>query len=280
MKKPTVGETDKLRALTEDPELRALMEQYYAASAGEREPILEAFAAKADELHPDWRETVERAERDGVILRALFIHALKEARARPDLTERDQFEIMDAGGGVCHALRDIFRHCPLSAAARGAIRLVSVVQKMEMIARLGLEEAEKRKRRAMSDGGRKGGKKSGEAREGKQALGPPRDRAQASYLFSAPWASDGDVALEIKTRWKLETPLPLPCGRSRSSCPNFASRELFRSERSEGGFASETKGASVSERRASLSTYRCASRRKDARLVFSMFYRPVPARTT
>ena len=33
-----------------------------------------------------------------------------------------------------------------------------------MIARLGLEEAEKRKRRAMSDGGRKGGEKSGKAR--------------------------------------------------------------------------------------------------------------------
>jgi hypothetical protein len=33
MKKPTVGESDKLRALTDDPELRALMEQYYAASA-------------------------------------------------------------------------------------------------------------------------------------------------------------------------------------------------------------------------------------------------------
>lgn len=51
MKKPTVGETDKLRALTEDPELRALMEQYYAASAGEAEPILEAFARKAKALH-------------------------------------------------------------------------------------------------------------------------------------------------------------------------------------------------------------------------------------
>jgi hypothetical protein len=31
MKEPAVGKTDKLRALTEDSELRALMEQYYAA---------------------------------------------------------------------------------------------------------------------------------------------------------------------------------------------------------------------------------------------------------
>ena len=64
MKKPTVGETDKLRALTDDPELRALMEQYYAAKPSEREPygaFLEVFIAKADALYPDWRETLEAA---------------------------------------------------------------------------------------------------------------------------------------------------------------------------------------------------------------------------
>ena len=98
MKRPAVGETDKLRALTEDPELRALMEQYYAASPGEAEPILEAFGRKAKALHPDWRETIERSERDGVILRALFIHTLKEARARPDLTEFEQFADQGLGG--------------------------------------------------------------------------------------------------------------------------------------------------------------------------------------
>ena len=80
MKKPTVGETDKLRALTEDPELRALMEQYHAASAPGNERILKVFVEKADELHPDWRETIERGERDGVILRSRFIDTLKEAR--------------------------------------------------------------------------------------------------------------------------------------------------------------------------------------------------------
>ena len=146
MKKPAVGGTDKLRALTEDPELRALMEQYYAASPAESEPILEAFNEKADARHPDWRETIERSERDGVILRALFIHSLKEARARPDLTERDQLEIMELEAEfVMHS--EIFSiTAPVSAAAQGAIRLASVVQKMEMIARLGLEEAEKRKR--------------------------------------------------------------------------------------------------------------------------------------
>jgi hypothetical protein len=156
MKKPAVGETDKLRALTEDPELRTLMEQYYAALADEAEAILEAFVRKADARHPDWRETFERAEHDGIVLRALFIHSLKEARARPDLAEREQLEIMELEAEfVMHS--EIFSlTAPVSAAAEGAIRLASVVQKMEMIARLGLEKAEKRKRRAMSEGGRKG----------------------------------------------------------------------------------------------------------------------------
>ena len=95
MKKPTVGETDELRALTEEPELRALMEQYYAALPADRGPTLEAIKEKADALHPDWRETVERSRRDGVYLRALFIHALKEARVRPDLTEFEEFQIKD-----------------------------------------------------------------------------------------------------------------------------------------------------------------------------------------
>jgi hypothetical protein len=208
MKKPAVGETDKLRALTEDSELRALMEQYYAASAGETEPILKAFAAKADELHPEWRETVERAERDGVILRALFIHALKEARARPDLTERDQLEVMELEAEFVMRFEIFSVTAPLSAAAGGAIRLASVVQKMEMIARLGLEEAEKRKRRAMSEGGRKGGKKSGKARREHRPWAPHATELRQVIYSQLPGASDGDVAVEIKTRWKLETPLP------------------------------------------------------------------------
>ena len=174
MKKPAVGETDKLRALTEDPELRALMEQYYAASAGEREPILEVFIAKADALHPDWRETIERSERDGRILRALFIHGLKEARARPGLTECEQFEIKDLEVEFVMLFDDLLT-APARQRRKRAIGLALAAQGMETIARLGLEKSERRKRRAVSEGGRKGGKKSGEVHQGKQALGPPRD---------------------------------------------------------------------------------------------------------
>ena len=209
MKKPTVGETDKLRALTEDPELRALMEQYYAASAGEAEPILEAFARKAKALHPDWRETIERSERDGVILRALFIHSLKEARARPDLTERDQLEIMELEAEFVMRSEIFSIAAPVSAVAQGAIRLASVVQKVEMIARLGLEEAERRKRRAMSKGGKTGGDKSGKVRSRENKPWPRRATELAQVICSElPGASNEKVAVEIVSRWKLETPLP------------------------------------------------------------------------
>jgi hypothetical protein len=209
MKKPAVGETDKLRVLTEDPALRALMEQYYAASAGEAEPILEAFGRKADARHPGWRETFERAERDGVILRALFIHSLKEARARPDLTERDQLEIMELEAEFVMRSEIFSVTAPISAAAGGAIRFASVVQKMTLIASLGPKEAERRKRRALSEGGRRGGKKSGKVRGRENKPWAPHATELAQAIYSElPDPSDEDLAVEIKTRWKLEDPLP------------------------------------------------------------------------
>ena len=87
MKKPTVGETDKLRALTEDPELRALMEQFYAASAGRLNRSSRPSTRKPTRSTSGLARDDRASRPDGVILRALFIHTLKEARARPDLTE-------------------------------------------------------------------------------------------------------------------------------------------------------------------------------------------------
>ncbi|HZZ24024.1 MAG TPA: hypothetical protein VFE60_16220 [Roseiarcus sp.] len=207
MKKPAVGETDKLRALTEDQELRALMEQYYAASAGEAEPILEAFGKKAKAVHPDWRETIEGSERDGRILRALFVHTLKEAQARPDLTEFERFKIKELETEFV-ALFDAF--LAVSPAVReAAFRLASTTQEMEMIARLGLEEAEKRKRRALSEGGHRGGKASGKvrSRENKPWAGHAAELAQV-ICAELPDASNEKVAVEVVSGWKLETPLP------------------------------------------------------------------------
>jgi hypothetical protein len=212
MKKPAVGESDKLRALTDDPELRALMEQYYAASAAGREPILRAFNEKADGLHPDWRETVERSERGGVILRALFIHALNDARARPDLTEFERFQIKDLEAEFVTTFDTFSLDSPV--VAERAFKLALVVQEMEMIARLGLEEAEKRKRRAMSEGGQKGGKKSGQTRSRENKPWAPHATELAQVIYSElSGPSDEDVAVEIKTRWKLEH-VPAPSVRT------------------------------------------------------------------
>jgi hypothetical protein len=213
MKKAAVGETDELRALTEDPELRALMEQYHAASAAESGPILRTFIETADVRHPGWRGTFQRAERDGVILRALFIHSLKEARARKDLTEREQLEIMELEAEFLMHSEIFSLTAPVSVAAQGGIRLASVVQRMEMIARLGLEEAEKRKRRAMSEGGKKGGEKGGKTRRDNRRWVPHATELAQAIFTELTESSDEKVALEIRDRWKLEQP-PAPSVRT------------------------------------------------------------------
>jgi hypothetical protein len=207
MKKPTVGETDKLRALTEDPELRALMGRYYAAPAAGHEQILRAFAEKADALHPDWRETIERSKRDGVILRALFIHTLKEARVRPDLTEFEQFQIKNLEAEFI-TIFDTFTVASPDVAEH-AFKLALAVQEMTLTARFGPEEVLKLKLRALVEGGQKGGKQSGKTRSRENKPWAPHATDLARVIYAElPDASDEDIAVEIVTRWKLETPPP------------------------------------------------------------------------
>jgi hypothetical protein len=155
MKKPTVGEADKLRALTEDPELRALMEQYYAVPAAEREPILKAFDEKANALHPDWRETVKRSKLDGVMLRAMFIHTLKETLARPNLSEFEQLKVKDIEVEFVRFFDMFFRASP--AVREGAFRLALAVQAMALAAGLEPGEKDTLRRQALIDMARKGG---------------------------------------------------------------------------------------------------------------------------
>jgi hypothetical protein len=155
MKKPSVGETDKLRALTEDPELRALMEQFYAVPAAGREPIVKAFNEKADALHPDRREAVERSKLDGGMLRAMFIHTLKETLARPNLTEFEQLKVKDVEAEFI-TLFDTFLAAP-PAVREGAFRLALAVQDMALAARLEPGEEDRLRRQALIDMARKGG---------------------------------------------------------------------------------------------------------------------------
>jgi hypothetical protein len=205
MTKPPVG-TDKLRALTEDPELRALMERYYSAPTADCGPILKAFAEKADALYPDWRETVERSRRDGVYLRAVFIHTLKEARARSDLTEFEQFQIKDLEAEVATIFSMFTTLSP--GVVEFAVKLALAVQEVALLAGFAPEEVFKLKLRALVEGGRKGGKNSRtRRRENKPWAEHATGLAQVIYS-ELPDLSDEEVAVEIKTRWKLEDTLP------------------------------------------------------------------------
>ena len=88
--------TDKLRALTDHPELRALMEQFYATPPFGHEPILEAINEKADALYPGWRETIDRAKREGAFLRNAAILCVKVVPQREDLSEFERSRAKDA----------------------------------------------------------------------------------------------------------------------------------------------------------------------------------------
>ena len=86
MKKPTVGKTDKLRALTEDPELRALMEKYDAAPPDERERRHPDLIRAIRERVPGFVEEYERAFRNGDSPKAIFSQCMERVLARPDLS--------------------------------------------------------------------------------------------------------------------------------------------------------------------------------------------------
>ena len=135
MKKSTVGQADKLRALTDDPELRALVEKYYAVKPSEREPygaFLEVFIAKTDALYPHWRETLEAAGSDGRIVRALAIHCVLRIRARSDLDELERFEAKTAETDFVSSFDEVTE----SPSASAAFRMTLAFHELMRIAKL------------------------------------------------------------------------------------------------------------------------------------------------
>ena len=130
-----VGETDKLRALTEDSELQLLMEQYKAPPS-DREAALKAFIKKADTLHPDWRETWEASTRDGRVLRALAIHCVLRIRARSDLDELERFEAKTAETDFVSSFHEVTE----SPSASAAFRMTLAFHELMRIAKLDPDE--------------------------------------------------------------------------------------------------------------------------------------------
>jgi hypothetical protein len=200
MKKPTVGETDKLRALTEEPELRALMERYYAAPAGERESnetFLEAFISKAAALFPDWRETWQAAESNGSIVRALAIHCVLQIRARSDLDEPERFEAKIAEANFVMSFNEVAK----SPNASAAFRMMSAFYELMRIAKLDPEEMEELRRQAVRTSALNASKTRKKER-------PRVVHARELALAIAnenPEFSFAQIVEEIPNRWRLKT---------------------------------------------------------------------------
>lgn len=139
MKKPAVGQTDKLRELTEHPELRAVVEHYHAVKPKEREPYgasLEAFIPKAAALSPDWRDIWEAAVRDGRIVRALAKHFVARIRARSDLDEFERFEAKTAEADFVSSFDEVAE----SPSASAAFRMTFAFHELMRIAKLDPDE--------------------------------------------------------------------------------------------------------------------------------------------
>jgi hypothetical protein len=156
MKKPAVDETDKLRTLTEDPELRALMEQYLAAAREDSGPILEALNVKAEARYPGWQEIIERSHRDGVYLRAHVIGCVKRIRARSDLSDFERSHAEDAEAEFNMIFKRAQRDGFLSK--EDAFMLVESAQRLIEAAGLEPEDAERLRRQALIDRMRETGK--------------------------------------------------------------------------------------------------------------------------
>jgi hypothetical protein len=200
MKKPSqVGKSDKLRALTEHPELRALMEQYFAVKPSEREPyeaFLETLIAKAAALSPDWQEIWEAAESDGRIVRALAIHCVLRIRERSDLAEFERFEAKTAEANFVTSFDGVAG----SPNASAAFRMMLAFYELMRIAKLDPEEMEELRRRAVRDSALNAGK-TPKKETARSAHAKELTRAIAK---ENPGVSYAQIVEEIPNRWGLK----------------------------------------------------------------------------
>ena len=148
--------SDNLRALTEDPELRALMEKYYAAPASDRDRLLGVFAQKMCASYPDGARTVERSIRNAVFLRAMLDYCEKAFLGKPDLSEFDRaIAMVDAADSklAIEALHQVDPHT-----RDVAFELATTVLFIGLRAGLDRDEVEKLRRAMPAELGSKGGK--------------------------------------------------------------------------------------------------------------------------
>ena len=200
MKKPTGGETDKLRELTEEPELQALIERYDAAPPGGHESyetFLETFTAKAGALYPDWRETWQAAESNGSIVRALAMNCVLQIRARSDLDELERFEAKIAEANFVMSFDEVAK----SPNASAAFRMMSAFYELMRIAKLDPEEMEELRRQAVRTSALNASKTPKKERP---RVAHARELALA-IANENPGFSFAQIVEEIPNRWRLKS---------------------------------------------------------------------------
>ena len=215
MKKPAAGVADKLRALTEEPELQALVEKYDAAPPDERERLHPDLIRAIHERFPGFVEEYERAFRNGDSLKAIFSQCMERVRVRPDLSAGRKTNAQEDAAGFMFVFDELKREdlgpkemkeLAYELATRAlftglrAGRSPEEAEEIELHAEIG---------RRVVTGGRTGGKKSSERRRRKNKPWAPHATELARVICDElPHASDETVAVEIVARWKLETPRP------------------------------------------------------------------------
>jgi hypothetical protein len=188
-----VGEADKLRALTEDPGLRELMEKYYAEGKGGS--IREAFIERAEAAFPDWRETVDWSSRAGEMLLGLMVHCVQQVRSRADLSEIDRL-IARKDEADFKAIFDKARNNGFLA-EEDVYRLGELAMGMAVLAGLSPEEHVRLRNSVKSEFGRKGG----ETEKTKPWHPQARERAYGEWQED-PNLSDGETATAILAKWE------------------------------------------------------------------------------
>ena len=148
---------DQLRALLDDPKLRALMERCYAARTPvDRQAALAVFVETADELYPDWWRTEAEAEDDGRIPRAVTIHLVKRIRERVARGELDEFERFEAREAEAKYVVS-FDEVMASSNPAAAFRMQMAFWELMRLAKFDPEEMAEIMRQARRDMASKGG---------------------------------------------------------------------------------------------------------------------------
>jgi hypothetical protein len=216
MKKPA-REGDEKPAHTDasNGEFSKLEHQYDNASIEERDRLHPDFIRAIHKKRPGLAEETWRALRNGDGLNVTLRHSMKRVLDRHDLSVGRKTNAREDADAAMWLIDELRREDLEPKEMRGhGYELATRTLFIGLRAGLSPEELEKIELHAeigrkVVSGGKRGGTKSGKtrSRENKPWAAHATELAQVIYA-ELPGASDEDIAVEIKTRWKLEEVYP------------------------------------------------------------------------